>query len=1163
MRKRFVNSVTGLLFNGYIKKIAIISLCVIFVFELFSPVNQVSAQRDRVYVDYNITADTVWNADTDYIICYLPSITTPHEIPKVNPGVTLTIQSGATVSLGYSTPAIDTGSKNYYPVGAFYVEGNIVANGVVFTGVTIDTVQYSWDSIIIQQGTVDIPASGTFSGCIFERGGRDADGMLAGKEANLIGDEAQEVNIGVDDCTFQDAYINSENTYQGIGFSYSNGGQTEGTGEVQIRNSTFRRLGTAINCDRNGTDDIDIFIYNCAFTEISKKINNSTCVIVRDSDLTSITYCTFSNIGDVIGSDPYILFGYEYNDSIAENYPQQIILNENTFDGGGTATTYPIEFYAASSINFENETYSNNFINYPAKYKYAHVYGWIAEADTKWGEMGIGYLINDDVTVGAIHSSGWPDFVETTTGTLTILPGQTVTMLSGGKLTVRTNFVAEGTADKKIKFNTPADEVLTNPTRIDIGLARSSVSLKYCEFDGMTQGVYGVFPADQERDEDVIDGLVVEDCNFKNMKDSGMLIKSNNRIKYDSYTNNRIAFVRDSIFENNQNHGYSTDIPDYAQRDGDSGILFTNCIFRNNTNDGLYLHGAHETVFENCLIYGNGGNGVSVVNNLVGEEAMLNFSSPPTFTNCTIANNSGFGIENEKKPTLADYNIPYGARVANSIISGNTQGDLTYNASEATSKTEPGLVTYSLIENSSENFGWGCIKNEDPLFANELTNDYHLKSQEGRFNGITWVNDAVTSPCINSGDSTFDYSLEPSPNGSVINMGFYGNTEEASKLTGSALPGIITNLEVVKNNYNTLNISWDATQNVDGYELYRSTKIAGEYTLVYSGSALLFADTGLTVGTKYYYTARTFKGNEPDRLYGSFVKPRIFRTYNFPKLATPTGLTAVSTGATSIRVSWDEVLGATGYTVWRKDDPLSYNHSIGDFTTLTVADMGLTTGQTYTYSVRAFFGDGEGEEHQSYISDEVSATPISNGVEIGTPAIKVVSAGYNKIKLTWNKITGATKYEIHRSLSKTGTFSKIAEVSTNYYTNSSLTTGKTYYYKIRAKSVVESKVTYGKYSAVKYAKPLLSAPAKVKIVRVSKGKLKLYWGSVSGATGFEIFRATSKGGTYKRISTLKLRSYTNTKLIGGKTYYYKIRAYRMVGKTKVYSKYSLIVYAKA
>ncbi len=59
--------------------------------------------------------------------------------------------------------------------------------------------------------------------------------------------------------------------------------------------------------------------------------------------------------------------------------------------------------------------------------------------------------------------------------------------------------------------------------------------------------------------------------------------------------------------------------------------------------------------------------------------------------------------------------------------------------------------------------------------------DYHVKSKQGHWNGSSWVNDTITSPCVDGGYVLSDYSSEPVPNGGRVNIGVYGNTVEASK----------------------------------------------------------------------------------------------------------------------------------------------------------------------------------------------------------------------------------------------------------------------------------------------------------------------------------------------------------------------------------------------
>jgi hypothetical protein len=64
--------------------------------------------------------------------------------------------------------------------------------------------------------------------------------------------------------------------------------------------------------------------------------------------------------------------------------------------------------------------------------------------------------------------------------------------------------------------------------------------------------------------------------------------------------------------------------------------------------------------------------------------------------------------------------------------------------------------------------------------------DYHLTSKVGRWDsghGV-WVEDVVTSPCIDAGDPASPAGQEPQPNGSRVNMGAYGGTSQASKSGG-------------------------------------------------------------------------------------------------------------------------------------------------------------------------------------------------------------------------------------------------------------------------------------------------------------------------------------------------------------------------------------------
>lgn len=73
--------------------------------------------------------------------------------------------------------------------------------------------------------------------------------------------------------------------------------------------------------------------------------------------------------------------------------------------------------------------------------------------------------------------------------------------------------------------------------------------------------------------------------------------------------------------------------------------------------------------------------------------------------------------------------------------------------------------------------------------------------------------------------------------------------------------------------------------------------------------------------------------------------------------------------------------------------------------------------------------------------------------------------------------------------------------------------------------------------------------------------MKISWKKQKNASGYEVYRSTKKNKSFKKITTLKKAGkviYVNKKLKKGKTYYYKVRAYKVVSGKKVYGKFSTI-----
>ncbi|MDD5879494.1 MAG: fibronectin type III domain-containing protein [Clostridiales bacterium] len=193
-------------------------------------------------------------------------------------------------------------------------------------------------------------------------------------------------------------------------------------------------------------------------------------------------------------------------------------------------------------------------------------------------------------------------------------------------------------------------------------------------------------------------------------------------------------------------------------------------------------------------------------------------------------------------------------------------------------------------------------------------------------------------------------------------------------------------------------------------------------------------------------------------------------------------------------------------------------------------------------------------ENFTYIVEQLSKMIKNiNNEPYEIKGLEVSEITTSSVNLSWDSIPGINKYEIYRSKTENGTYSKVAISDNNSYTDSNLKSGETYYYKI--------KCVDGEFSNVLTVNTICSEP-KAKVSASQSKTIKVSWNKVYGANGYELYRSTSKDGKYSKVKTItdgKTLSFDDTKLETGRTYYYKIRAYKTINNKKVYSDYSSVV----
>ena len=288
---------------------------------------------------------------------------------------------------------------------------------------------------------------------------------------------------------------------------------------------------------------------------------------------------------------------------------------------------------------------------------------------------------------------------------------------------------------------------------------------------------------------------------------------------------------------------------------------------------------------------------------------------------------------------------------------------------------------------------------------------------------------------------------------------------------GLTVPAAPTILSCYSKLQTSVKVTWTTQEGVEGYELWRGTDPEDATTwnrvkTIADPSKDRYTNQGLTEGITYYYKVRAYvTASDGSKVYSDFSN-----TDHMP--AAVVWDAPYSNATFRIRLRWQQIGGAHGYQIWRQEADGSWKivKTLGDKgntltndqgATTAYSNPGLTAGDIHTYKMRAFWITEDGRKIFGAYSDEftVAVTPEAPKADGNCP-----TAG--RALLAWSEVNGAAGYQIWMSESPDSGF-KIVKSITNgdtAYTKYDLTSGKTYYFKVRAYTEVDGKKTFGDYS---------------------------------------------------------------------------------------------------
>ena len=321
-----------------------------------------------------------------------------------------------------------------------------------------------------------------------------------------------------------------------------------------------------------------------------------------------------------------------------------------------------------------------------------------------------------------------------------------------------------------------------------------------------------------------------------------------------------------------------------------------------------------------------------------------------------------------------------------------------------------------------------------------------------------------------------------------------------------------------------ISLSWKKVDSAKKYQVYRATSKTGTYKLMKTTTETSYTNTSAEAGKTYYYyvVALDANGGKSER---SSIVSRIC------DLAQPTITLSNRASDGAITVKWEKISGAKEYEVYRATSKSGTYKLMKTTTDASYTNTSVDAGKTYYYKVIAL--------HEKSAANSAKSEIKFRTADLAQPKVTLSNvASSGKIKVSWEKVSGAKEYKVYRATSKSGEYKLVKTTKDTFFTNTSVDAGKTYYYKVMA--VHEASAANSAYSEIKSRTADLARPV-VSVSLNSSGKPVVSWKSISGADEYEVYVYNSSGKLL-RTADVDGTKWTDKSAKSGTTYTYKVVA---------------------
>lgn len=223
-------------------------------------------------------------------------------------------------------------------------------------------------------------------------------------------------------------------------------------------------------------------------------------------------------------------------------------------------------------------------------------------------------------------------------------------------------------------------------------------------------------------------------------------------------------------------------------------------------------------------------------------------------------------------------------------------------------------------------------------------------------------------------------------------------------------------------------LSWDKVDGVYAYRVFYYGK--NGWRGLGNTTSNYFIDDDVSSGSTYTYTVRGLDSN------GNFITGYNPAGFKATFIATPK-VNKIENTANGVKLSWNGVKGAAQYRVFYKGR--NGWTRLGTTSGTSFVDTDVRSGGTYTYTVRCMDKNG------NYISGYNGAG--WKYTFIAVPKISSLTSTSSGVKISWNKVTGASVYRVYY-MGRNG-WTRLGDTTGTTFIDDDVRSGGTYTYTIR------------------------------------------------------------------------------------------------------------------